>query len=221
MASTETSVVLQSTMHFAYKKQGWTEKLYFAGANYEDGMATAQRLLKRRRKLLPQNCEVVWAKLNFRGGPREARRLGSFPQLGLASAPDDELVPGLLTSAPDAFPDAPTTALMYRLETEEGKWANRYLHCLPDSVIANFNLAAAVTIPEDPAVTADAASATWYTALGDYLADIRNSTKFVSEIANGEEDFLIDDIDDVSIQKITSHKVGRPFGALRGSARIS
>lgn len=214
-----TDPVWQLTLNFDGNENGWSERLYLPTGS-SPPVALATLICQYRLLCLSPDCKLVWAKVSQVGNPRDARAcLLSFPVVGGYT--------GVLTGSPPVpiagtnTTDNDQDSVMIRIETAQGRWANRWLHGIPDIQVSQGNLLAAIQELNGPAPALGTLPGAnlWPALVGIYLRVVQDMTVFFKAVTTGDSKvYYTDTIASVIPRKMGLHKVGRFFGQSVGRA---
>lgn len=216
------SGLYQLTMSFKYFDHGWQEKQYLKETSYSAANTTAQTLITHRLKCLPAFCTLTYAKINKVGGARDGQMVNTpMPVAGSYIGPDsvsDDSVHGgkHLNSIEDV--------VAYRMETDDGNWANRWIHGVPDDEVFADDLVNTIGAGDDSPVADSAISATggWNLAVENYFKAVRTYCKMRKTVTTTTGDVeYSSDVQTVLSRGLSNRRCGPPFGTKRGRAVVS
>lgn len=202
------------TLYINYKNVGRAESYNFGVSTPLDKMQDFKDIIQARLLILPDNAEIVWARLG-RVGVRESFAAIDKPETGLAAT--------LVDGAGNNKCDHPNTALHLRYETNLGKWRNFFLNFIPDGMTVDRLYLGSADVDFDGNTVTDPANDGWDTAMENYAQLVGQNTKYqmyFPEEAEGAQ-YSEDVFHKVIYRGYTSKKLGRPFGLPRGRASIT
>lgn len=139
--------VLKLVMNINYGGPGWSEGYYLDRASFADGLDIGSELAAWRANSLAVGGVMNWARLSFVDKPRNT--------VGVIKRPIKPRIytGGTLYAGPL---QQVQTALFYRTETTDGRWANRLFRGVPDDFVREQTITGVTsTIADVPAVLPD------------------------------------------------------------------
>ena len=212
------------SMDFNCKGGGWSERHCLGVTTPSTAIANAQLMIQWRLAILPQVDNLIYAKVNIPGGPRDSIMIPmTFPAPGqwiLTTAG----TPPVVTPGSDR-PNDDDDCLVYRKQTTWGYFTTHFIHGIPDAEISGDVLTGGFpTIPAAPPATVPApAPGGWTTALGAYLSSLVQETVIVRVDTGGGTGppvLMSSSIAAVVPRKVTTKKIGIPFGQEHGRHTI-
>lgn len=220
-------------LHISGPGGGWSEKYPMnAGLSQRaDAVNNFAELATHRATCLADGFSIVWARVSPADSDRQSFAVINQPlKPGLQPRPDPAPADANMTS------NSVEAALHFRLETPEGRWANRLFRGIRDDVIADNSLGEWVGFTPlgvndaylpltamigDPAVNTFSTIAPWK----NLLKAIRTHTKIahpVYEVVNRKRTLVgwdLFNIASVQLRGVAAKKTGRPFGQSPGRAK--
>lgn len=204
--------VVQLTMKFDGDDGGWSEKVYFQGANNAAMNTAAVKIINYRIRFLPRQCKITAAVLSTLGKPRGGKEVQvSYPVTGLWYG--NTTVAGTITQNENI--NNPDNAIRLRFENSGEDFASRWIHGIPDAQVNASRIVdtiASASTAEDtiPAVDDDTVDG-WGVRVNNYMRLLFNSTKMVKRtVTNARTVFQTDSIAVVISKGYARHKTGRP-----------
>lgn len=174
-------------VHYTGLIQGWSE-MYYLKANTPTGAKTQlSAIIDLRKPMLSDQVEVTFANVSDLGIKRDSYCALETPVNG------DSTVSTWV-------PNSDNDAIQIRLETADGKHADKYIHGVPDGVVVNNQY--------DPAALTGA----WETLLTALRAGLITNTGHLTKV-NPEDPttWTIADYTSTFNRGYTQRKTGRPF----------
>ncbi len=201
------SEIYQLTMKFSGNQQGVSETVYLPDADRASAITSAQDVLRWRLACLSAGLTCDFARVSKWGGQRDSSVVAdAFPITG--GWPGSTFSVNIISDA-----------LTVRLETAEGKWANRWLHGVPDAAIHIDQLVATYAVITPVPTATPATNLTFIAAIASYLSVLKQKTVFFRHTGAGDtlvmESFPLSKVLPVHV---ISKKVGKPFRQQRGRA---
>jgi hypothetical protein len=216
MAFGSVNNLLQLTMALSGNQGGWKEKVFMPAGNIPSALSNAALIRDYRLALIPGIEVMLTARISTIGRPPDGFLVsGNYPLDGTFPGVDNAGTP---------FPDSiewndDDDCVEVRTETDDGNWANHYVHCVPDRFVESGKLTSPITIATTapPAIGAGGFSVDWFVRFGYYLYILKQYTVMGRVRQSGGVTTLFSSaINAIYAPKKGNHKVGAPFGQPRG-----
>jgi hypothetical protein len=207
-------------MNFSLDKAGFEEKLFLGSTTASAALALANQMVTLRLSCLPTTVDLDWARISNIGPPRDGRAvLGNYPVPGNYTVTPTGTPPAV--PVPAVTPNLYSDAIMYRCETDEGPWTNRWVRGIPDQQIEADAITKVITQPGAPIMDPGAPGfpTDFEGLVGNYLKAVQVNTMFYQQRVNGAQLIRFTmPIVAVIVRGVRSKKTGRPFALPRGRA---
>lgn len=200
-------------MHIRGKNHGWCEK-YNLGAlsGYPGAIIDFNFLVQARRMILANTFEICWARVSHLDTARERKAVVTSPTLPLNL--DTEAGPPIAIGECNDV----KSCIHLALETDTGKWANRFLRGVRDEWVLGNLCTVTPSVPGAVVIGDLVAGKTAAVALGSFIRCVLGYDRY--RFKDGSNPTTYDSLTWTSwaIRGITARDTGRPFGCGRGRA---
>lgn len=216
------------TMFFRNGDVGWDEQIHLKATSYATARSAAATISAFRMTLSPSVVELVYARINKSGAPRDGLPLElDYPLAGDLSHVTEEHV--------DSVND-PGEGMLIRFSTifdqdtdaEIAKSVNHTIRGIPDSAVSGKRIVAlagtpiVVTVPSSTPTAVDT-SALYGLAVGKYIKILLSNTRYSSKVVTvGDSGPVVayntENWSEAVFRGYTYRKCGRPFTLHAGRA---
>lgn len=172
--ATGTGILWHLNVKINTPQRGFQMKWHMAEVAESVARSNAIALCNRFKHLMPTDAEIFFATIAKDDNPRDSRFVPEA--LGAGS----HITPG--STPPPSVYDYPTTSLLVRAEHAAGSSVTRKLGPLPDDIVTDGEVIAAITNVTTMPVAAPAAWASgdlWATTMNNFLKEIMLFTQHV------------------------------------------
>jgi len=158
-------ILWKLTLHINSDRKGFNEIFWIPEQTESAAKTAAIAIAAQRRKVLPADSSIFFAKISKNDSKRDSRYLASSIGAGQYVPPGDP--------APESVYDYANTSLLIRFENEDGTSQSRKFSCIPDNVVTAGDLIStitAVTAKPNAEPAADAGNADWYAKMNRLMA---------------------------------------------------
>jgi len=215
-------------LHINWLQSGWSEVYPLRATTIDQALLDAQQICLGRVAWLGSGPSLDYASVSSYQSPRDSFAVTvlyptyALPSSSLSGAPQHP--PAIADPGP---PNDRGSGFLYDFENDAGQWGSRLFRCVPDAWVSamtaqvtppvpTYAAGLAAMLPGPPANGLQA-------VLGSFLDLLINKTGFVvvTPVPPASKLLSIAPIARATFERISTRKVGRPFGRTRGRARKS
>lgn len=210
MAATTTQML--GVLYVNYKNFGWSEKFNLPEDNYAAAVLKMALICAWRAAMLAPGCVIEWARVSIAGNPKEAM------------AAIDRPLPSLFIDQQNVGVgpvNDPEVALHFRLETADGKHADRLVRGINDlwvrDTLIDPLLAPLTPLTPLPLLEPNLNN---LAVIRSFMQVLLANTVHARRQAGVPPTYVTTDWARIIYRGVTNRKTGRPFGMSRGRAPI-